>query len=94
MVLPGGFLVWSLNQKRPRKGTVYRKRSPTFGSPPTPPFLPKAAALPTLAQLHRMHLERDIVLLGEDINGATGLRQQIQVQFKDHGVSGGNHFRN
>lgn len=41
-----------------------------------------------------MHLERDAVFLGEDINGATGLGQQVQIELQDHGTGGRNQFRN
>lgn len=51
-----------------------------FSKPDTPP---------TLEQLHGAQLEGDAVFLGEDVDGAAGLGQQVQVELQDHGGGGG-----
>lgn len=43
---------------------------------------------PTFEQLHGAQLERDAVRLGENVDGTTGLGQQVQVELQAHGDGG------
>ena len=43
---------------------------------------------PTFEQVHGAQLEGDAVLLGEDVDGAAGLGQQVQVELQAHGGGG------
>lgn len=45
---------------------------------------PDPPARPTFEQLHDVQLEGDAVLLGEDVDSAAGLGQQVQVELQTH----------
>lgn len=42
---------------------------------------------PTFDYMHGVHLEGNAVLLGEDVDGAAGLRQRVEVDLQAHGGS-------
>lgn len=50
---------------------------------------PGLPAGPTFEQVHGAQLEGDAVLLGEDVDGAARLGQQVQVELQAHGEGGG-----
>ena len=73
---------WSLLQsvcKGPHDHETPGVRVHRGASPRGPP------AGTTFEQVHGAQLEGDAVLLGEDVDGAAGLGQQVQVELQDHG---------
>lgn len=60
--------------------------SPLLRNTPTlcPAFLPGQLRMPTFQQIHKLEVERDAVLPGEDVDSAARCRQQVQVELQAH----------
>lgn len=74
----------------PESVSSSRAAAPGAPSPPRrPDRRARLPARPTFEQLHRPQLEGNAVPLGEDVDGAARLGQQVQVELQAHGGSSG-----